>query len=117
MMPIRRGCARSVRESTDDLNRPKSWILALWAMVGSVSPLLALDCSTRGRTMEKAAVRWSRAALSAVPAISIGKATNFTRPQYFLRAEMRREYFCVFNASLVSHPRSLHNPISTIMMV
>jgi hypothetical protein len=31
-----------------------------------------------------------------MPACPIGKATNSTLPQYFLNAEMRREYFCVF---------------------
>ncbi len=58
--------------------------------------------------MEKAAVRWSRVVVSVVPAWPIGKATNSTRPQCFLRAAMRGEYFLVlFVASLVSQPSEI----------
>jgi hypothetical protein len=46
--------------------------------------------------VEKAAMRWSRVALSVVPAWPIEKATNSTRPQYLLRAEMRSKYFSFF---------------------
>jgi hypothetical protein len=57
MMPRRRDWARSVIESIIDLNRLKSWALALWSMEGVAAPLLARDLSTFGRTVEKAAVR------------------------------------------------------------
>jgi len=52
-------------------------------------PLVARDLSTDGRTVEEAAVRWSKVLVSVVPAWPIGKATNSTRPQYFLRAAIR----------------------------
>ena len=59
MMPRRRDWAKSVIESIRDLNRMKSWVFALWSVAGLDTPLLARDLSTDGRTVEKAAVRWS----------------------------------------------------------
>jgi hypothetical protein len=47
-------------------------------------PLLALALSTRGRTVEKAAVRWLSVDVSGVPACPIGKAANSSLPRYFL---------------------------------
>ena len=51
MMYVRRDSAKSVRESNNDLNRLKSWDLALWSVARLVTPLLARACSTRGRTV------------------------------------------------------------------
>jgi hypothetical protein len=93
MMPKRRDCAKSVIESRSDLNRVKSWAFALWSVAGLELLLMARDVSTEGRTVEKAAVRWSRVLVSVVPASPTGKATNSTLPQYFLRAAIRGEYF------------------------
>ena len=45
MMPMRRDCAKSVKESSNDLNRMESWALALWSVAGLVMPLLALEGS------------------------------------------------------------------------
>ena len=92
MMPRRRDCAKSVIESSSDLNRVKSWTLALWSVSGLEMPLLARDLSINGRTVEKAAVRWSRVLVSVVPAWPIGKATNSIRPHSFLRATIRGKY-------------------------
>ncbi len=86
MMPKRRDYAKSVIDSSSDLNIVESWAFALWSMAGLGMPLLARDLSTKGRTVEKAAVRWSRVLVSVVSALPIGKTTNSTRPQYFLRA-------------------------------
>jgi hypothetical protein len=83
MMPRRRDCAKSVIESRSVLNMMKSWAFALWSVAGLEMPLLARELSTKGRTVEKAAVRWSRVLVSVVPAWSIGKATNSTLSQYF----------------------------------
>ncbi len=79
--------------------------------------LTARDLSTVGRAVEKAAVRCSRVLVSVVPVWPMGKAMNSTRPQYLLRAAMRREYFSVFLSNLTSQPRSLHKPISTLIRV
>jgi len=117
VMHMRRDCAKSVIESRSDLIRMKSWGFALWSVAGLEMPLLARELSTEGRTVEKAAVRWSRVLISVVPAWPIGKATNSTLPQYFLRAAMRGEYFAVFSSHLTSQPRSLQTPISTMMRV
>jgi hypothetical protein len=68
IMPRRRGCAKSVIESRSDLNRVKSWALALWSVSGLEMPQLARDLSIGGRTVEKAAVRWSCVLVSVVPA-------------------------------------------------
>jgi hypothetical protein len=69
MMHRRRDCDKSVIESISDLNsRVKSWDFALWPMPGLEMPLLARDLSTKGRTVEKAAVRWSMVLVSVVPA-------------------------------------------------
>jgi hypothetical protein len=115
MMPRRRDYAKSVIESKRDLNRVKSWAFALWSVTGLRMPLLARDRSTEGLTVdEKAAVRWSRVLVRVVPAWPMGTATNSTLPQYFLRAAMRGEYFSVFSSYLMSQPKSLHNPISTV---
>ena len=67
-------------ESNDDLKRVKSWALALWSVAGLTTPLLARDLSTLGRTVEKAAVGWSRFLVSVVSAWPMGKAINSTRP-------------------------------------
>ncbi len=67
-MPRRRDCAKSVTESNNDLNRAKLWAFALWSVAGLEMPLLARDLSTDDRTMEKAAVRWSRVLVSVVTA-------------------------------------------------
>ena len=40
-----------------------------------------------------------------------------TFPRYFLRAEMRGEYFVVFFTILLSQPKSLQKSISTRMRV
>ena len=117
MIPRRRDWAKSVIDSSSDLNRVKSWTFAVWSVSGLEMPLLARDLSTDGRTVEKAAVRWSSVLVSVVPAWPIGKATNSTRPQYFVRAAMREEYFSVFLLCLMSQPRSLHKQISTRMRV
>ena len=57
-------------------------------MVWGGVPLLALAWSALGRTVWKAAVKWSRVLVSAVPACPMVMATNSTLPQYFLRAAM-----------------------------
>ena len=57
-MPKRRDCAKSVIESSSDLNRVKSWAFALWSLAGLEVHMLARELSTYGRTVEKAAVRW-----------------------------------------------------------
>jgi hypothetical protein len=80
MMPRRRDCAKSIIESSSDLNRVKSWAFASWSVAGLEVPLLASDLSTNGRTVEKAAVRWFSVLVSVVPAWPIGKATNSTLP-------------------------------------
>jgi hypothetical protein len=67
-MPNRWDLAKSVIESSSDLNREKSWIMAMWSVAGLEAPLLAHDLSTVGRTLEKAAVRGSRVLMSVVPA-------------------------------------------------
>jgi hypothetical protein len=99
MMPRRRGCAKSVIDSTNDSNQVKSWAFALWSVAGLEMPLLVRDLSTDGRTVEKAAVRWSRVLVNVLPALPIGMVMNSTLPQYFLRAAMRGEYFSVFSSN------------------
>jgi hypothetical protein len=49
--------------------------------------MLARDLCTVGRTVEKAAVRWSRVMVSVVPAWPLGKAMNSTQTQYLLSSE------------------------------
>ncbi len=117
MIPRRRDCAKSVIDSSSDLNKVKSWAFALWSVAGLEMLLLIRDLSTKGRTVEKAAVRWSRVLVSAVPAWPIEKATNSTLAQYLLTAATRGEYFSVFLSNLMSQPRSLQKPISTRMRV
>ena len=58
----------------------KSWLMALESVVGCDVPLLALTWSCLGRTVEKAAVRWSRVLVRVVPAWPMGMATNYTLP-------------------------------------
>jgi hypothetical protein len=115
MMPRRRKCAKTVIESSIDLNMVKSWAFALWSV--AVLKTRVRDLSIDDRTVEKAAVRWSRVLVSVVIAWPIGTAINSTLPQYLLRAAMRGEYFSVFLSNLMSQPRSLQNPISTMMRV
>ena len=91
--------------------------MALWSVAGIEAPLLASDLSTVNRTVEKAAMRWYRVLVGVVPAWPIGKAMNSTRSQYFLRDAMRGEYFSVFLSILMSRPRSLQKPISTMTRV
>jgi hypothetical protein len=67
-------------ESKNDFNMLQSWVLALCSVAGLAAPLLVRVLSTFGRTVEKAAVRWSRVLVSVVPAWSIGKAIKSTRP-------------------------------------
>jgi hypothetical protein len=117
IMPKRRDCAKSVSASSNNLNRRQSWLMALESMVGSNVPLMALVWSTLRRTVEKAAVRWSRVLVSVVPACPMGMATNSNRPQYCLRAVTRGEYFSVFSVCFLSHPRSRENPTSMRMRV
>ena len=54
--------------------------MVLWSVAGLATLLLARDLSTLGRTVEKAAVRWSRVLVSVIPAWPMGKAINYTRP-------------------------------------
>ena len=68
MMPRRRDRAKFVIESINDLNRVKSWAFALWSVAGLEMSLMVRDLSTDGRTVEKAAVRWSRVLVNVVPA-------------------------------------------------
>ena len=117
MMPRRRDCAKSVIESSSDLNKMKSWAFALWSVAGLEMLMLARDLSTEGRTVGKAAVRESRVLVSVVPTCPVGKATNSTLPQYFLRAAIRGKYFSIFLSNLTSQPRSVQKPISTMMRV
>ncbi len=92
MTPRRRDCAKSVIESISDLKRVKSWAFAsLWSVAGHEMLLLARYLSTDGRAVEKAVVRWYRVLVSVLPAWPIGKTTNSTLPQNFLRAAMRGE--------------------------
>ena len=68
MMPRRRDCAKSVIESKRDLNMMKSWAFPLWSVAGLEMSLVARELSTEGRTVEKAAVRWSGVLVSVIPA-------------------------------------------------
>jgi len=74
--------------------------------MGCDVPLLAIAWSTLRRTVEKAAVRWSRVLVSVVPACLMKMATDFTLPHYYLKAATRDEYFSDFSACFLSHPRS-----------
>ncbi len=67
--------------------------------------------------MENAAVRWSRVALSVVPACPMGKATNTTVPKCFLSSMTRGMYLLVLVSRFSSHHRSRQNPISMMMRV
>ena len=89
----------------------------MWSVAELVTPLLARDLSTFGRTAKKAAVRWSRVWVSVVPTWPIGKAINSTRPHYILRAAKRGRYFSFFFSNFMSQPRYLQKPISTMMRV
>ena len=89
--------------------------MELWSVAGLAAPLLARDLSTVGRTVEKAAVSWSRVLVSVVSAWPMGKAMNSTRPHYLLRATKTGEYFSVFFSNFVSQLKSMHKPISTMM--
>jgi hypothetical protein len=80
MIPKRRDRAKSVSESINDLNRIKSWVLALWSVAGLVAPQLARTFSMVG-TVEKAAVRCSRVLVIVVSAWPMVKAMSSTRPQ------------------------------------
>ncbi len=99
------------------MNRALSWALALWSMAGNESPLLVLDLSVIGRTVEKAVVSLFRVLVSVVPAWPTGKAMNSTLPQYLLRAATRGAYFEVFSSSFSTQPRSLQKSISMMMSV
>jgi len=46
IMLMGRDCAKSVSESSTDLHRFWSWIMTLWSVAGSMTPLLALASST-----------------------------------------------------------------------
>jgi len=72
MIPRRRDCAKSVIDSSSDLNRVKSWTFALWSVARLEMHEMVRDLSTHGRTVEKAAVRLSRVLVSVVPACPIG---------------------------------------------
>ena len=89
--------------------------MALESVLGCDVPLLALVWSALERTVENAVVRWSRVLVSVVPACPMGMAKNFTLPRYCLRAATRGEYFSVFSACFLSHPRSRENPVSMSM--
>ena len=56
--------------------------------MGCGVPLMALAWSTRERTVEKAAVRWTRVLESSVPVWPMGIVMKSTLPQCFLRAAM-----------------------------
>ena len=66
MIPRKRDCAKSVVDSSNDLNRVTSWAFALWSVARLEVPLLVRDLSSEGRTVEKAAVRWSRVAKTSI---------------------------------------------------
>jgi len=117
LMPKRRDCAKFVSASNIDLNMRQFGLLALESVSGCEVPSRVLVRSGLGRTVENAAVRWSRVLLSVVPACPMGMATNSTHPQYCLRAATRGEYFSVFSLCFLSHPRSRENPISMRMRV
>jgi len=91
--------------------------MALWSVAGLAAPMLVRVLSTFGRTVEKVAVKWYRVLVSVVPAWPMRKAMNFIRPKCLLRATVRGEYFWVFFSILMSQPRSLQKPISTMMRV
>ena len=79
----------SVTESSKDLNKRQSWLLALESMEGLVVPVLALAWSASGRAVERVAVRLTRVLESVVPAWPRGIATNSTPFQCFLSAATR----------------------------
>ena len=80
--------------------------MAVESVMACGVPLLALAWSTRGRTVEKAAVMWSRVLVSVVPACPMEMTTNYALPKYYLRAATRVEYFSGFSMFFSSHPRS-----------
>ena len=105
-------------DSRSDLNYILSWVLALWFVAELAAPMWARVLSSFNWTMEKAAVCWSRVQVIVVPTWPMGRAINFTRPQYLLKAAKRRgEDFLFFFSNLMSQPRSLHTPISTMLRV
>ena len=91
--------------------------MTLWSVAGLAAPLLSRDLSTFGWTVEKAAVSLSRALVSVVPWWPMGKAINSTCLQYLMRAAKRGEYFSVFFSNLMSQPKSLQKPVSTMTRV
>ena len=96
MMPKRRAWAKPVSESSSDLNMVKSWALAVWSIRELVAILLARVCSMFGRTVEEAAVRYSRVFVMVMPAWPMEKTMISNRPQFSSRAAVRGEYFSVF---------------------
>jgi len=81
-------------------------------------PMLALACSTWGWTVDKAAVKWSKAALSVVLACMIGKATNSTLPQCFLMAAMRGGVFLYFICELdIAIEADLNDDVCKLFLV
>ena len=73
--------------------------------------------STFGRTVENAAVSWSRVRVSVLSAWLTGTAMNSTCLQYLLRAVKRGRYFSFFFSNIMSQPRFLQKPISMMMRV
>jgi hypothetical protein len=67
-MPRKGDWAKTIIESSNDLNRVKSRAFALRFIAGLHIQLLARDLSAYGRTLEKAAVRLFRVLVSVVPA-------------------------------------------------
>jgi len=55
--------------------------MALEYVMGFVASLMALTWSTLERTVENAAVRWSRVLVSIIFAYPMGMATNSTIPR------------------------------------
>ena len=63
--------------------------MAFNSVMVCVVPLMALVWSVLGRTVENAAVRWSRILVSVVLACPMGMLTKSPPPKYFLRAATR----------------------------
>ena len=72
--------------------------MALWSVAANVSPLLVLDLTVVGRTVEKAVVSLFIVLVIVVPAWPIGSAMSSTLPQYLLRV-VTEEIFIVKNKS------------------
>jgi len=86
-----------VSEFVTDLNRAKSWVLALWSVTGLVAPLLARACSTVGRSVEKATVTCSRVLLSVCGArVAVGEGDELHPSQVFSEGRKEGEYFRSF---------------------